>query len=279
MLKVLKEELKDIKRSPIKWCIRVVLDHSAWYVALGLIWSIQTYGLKYFKDSALTDTEKIVVGSVFAVAILLSIVLYSFFNKIIFIYKENNRLTQIIESFGIKGFYPYNSKEEREEEWSSLVSEFKKNNPQNLKVLALNGWETFASQDAPLHDYINKFENKLTVLLIDPNCEACDFRVNALEINKEQFKLDHDKSVSFCRSLKSKGIDIQLFFYSQRPIWKMIGTESYVWLQHYDKFSHVDENPVYEFYKNKEKTSMYFPLLAIIEKKLQSDGNVEIKLD
>jgi hypothetical protein len=273
------DELKEIKKAPTQWALRVVLDHGAWYLGVFIVWAFPTWIFKYFQSSSLTNYEKVIIGIICVISVFFAMVALVVIRKIVDIYKKNQHLTQLIEAFGIKGFYPYISQDQRKKEWDILIDEFHKARPQNLKILALNGWGTFTSEQSPLHDYLKKFDGELTVLLIDPNCKACSIRRTTLGVDEQQFILDHKKSVEFCKELKQKNIKIRLFFYSQTPIWKMIGTESYIWLQHYDKRSHVEENPVYEFYKDTEKTSMYFPLMAVMDKKLLYDEeNKEIPL-
>lgn len=258
----------------IKWTCEVIVDH-LWFAALVVIWGGLSAVFKSFNLEDLPSNERIFVG-ITCILIILVILLVT---AIAITYKDKVYYSKLIESFGIKGFYPYTSPDNRVEEWSILVDGLQESDPQNIKILALNGWETFSMPSSPLHEYLKAYKGSLTILLIDPECETCSIRRAALDVNLERFNADHKSSVNFCRDLKRKGIDVHLFYYSQQPIWKMISTETYVWLQHYDKLTHVEKSPVYEFYKDTDKSSMYFPLVSIIEKKTNSDGNKEVNLE
>jgi len=59
----------------------------------------------------------------------------------------------------------------------------------------------------------------------------------------------------------------------------MIFTDSYMWLQHYSKNNHVDENPVYSFYKNDNGTSIFLPLTEVFQKRLHDQGSINLDLE
>lgn len=140
-------------------------------------------------------------------------------------------------------------------------------------MLCLNGWDTFGNSDSPLHEYLKTFRGEIKVLLIEPGCSERITRCQALNITEAKFKHDINESWDYIKDLKRRGINVKLKLYSQKPIWKMIGTERILWLQHYDKFKHVEETMVYEFYKNIEETSIYFPTMEVFYKRWENDGN------
>lgn len=276
------ENLKDtgnkLKKDPIGWVVELFLKKLAYAIILAI-------GVGIYEFIDIFDLNKLDIfhQAIFGFLILISLIFFLFLGSVskyaLTTKREKEHFRHLIEAYGIKGFFPYSDKNKRQQDWSNLVKYLETSSPQNLNILALNGWDTFGCETAPLHNFLKNYQGELRILLIDPDCEESELRRSGLNLPNEKFKQDYQKTKRFCEDLKANNVDIELKLYQQKPIWKMITTESYMWLQHYDKFTHVDENPVYELYKDKNKTSLFFPLFEVFRKRWNHDNNIITELN
>ncbi|MDP1667014.1 MAG: hypothetical protein Q8L79_18065 [Methylobacter sp.] len=278
----LKDSIAKLKRDPLGWILEMILKKAVWALIFGwsfLAWPVSTWFLTgWLKLSSFNTLHQIIFGSIIVIAIIFFIILGHVSKYAITSKRENEKLKGLIEAYGIKGFFPYIDEPIRRNEWDTLLKYLKLSQPQNLNILALNGWDTFGSESAPLHDFLMNYKGELRILLIDPECKESELRRSGLQLPENKFKTDYEKTKAFCDALKANNVNVELKLYDQKPIWKMITTESYMWLQHYDKFTHVNKNPVYEIYKDKNKTSLFFPLIEVFIKRWKHDNNKIVKL-
>jgi len=192
---------------------------------------------------------------------------------------EYLKLKYLIEGIGVKGFYLHKVPQEKQQDWEALAGGLKKGAIKNLYILGLTGWNTFGSPSSSLHSVISQFEGSVNILLLNPKSEAFKTRMTEIQANEQTHKAELINTLQSCQLLKKAGVDIKVTLYSQRPIWKMIFTDSYMWLQHYSKNNHVDENPVYSFYKNDNGTSIFLPLTEVFQKRLHDQGSINLDLE
>lgn len=282
MLQNLKDSIAKLKNDPVGWFLEIALKKAVWACIFG--WSFWAWPLStwlvtgWVKLNTFDTLHQVIFGSFIVITIIFLISFFKVGKYAITSKRENEKLKRLVEAYGIKGFFPYIDEHVRKAEWNTLINYLESSQPQNLNILALNGWETFGIDSAPLHNFLMNYKGELRILLIDPECEESDLRRSGLNIPEKKFKADFKNTREFCDSLKDNNVNIELKLYDQKPIWKMITTESYMWLQHYDKFTHVNTNPVYEIYKDKNKTSLFFPLIDVFIKRWTHDKNKIITL-
>lgn len=183
------------------------------------------------------------------------------------------RNRELLASIGVSGFWAHSKKNDKETNWESCQQKILANHPNEIRILGATGWETFGKPGSPLHDMLLKFRGEIRILLIKPECDAFRVRTRALGINEKDYKKEITDSISFCEKLRDRGISIVVKLYIQPPIWKMIFTENYMWLQHYKPDKHVDDTPVYTLFANQDETSLYFPLMDVFRKRWDYDNN------
>ncbi|WP_374086622.1 hypothetical protein [Methylomicrobium lacus] len=215
---------------------------------------------------------------VFLFIITFSILIRTYL-KALALSKQYLKLKNIAEGIGVKGFYPHNTEQDKKQDWEALASGIASGSAKNLYILGLTGWNTFGSPSTPLHGVISQFKGTVNVLLLNPKSEAFKTRMIEIQANEKTHQSELINTLKSCHLLKKAGINIKVTLYSHRPIWKMIFTDSYMWLQHYSKNNHVDDNPVYSFYKNDNGTSIFLPLTEVFEKRLRDDGSIELDLE
>ncbi len=110
-------------------------------------------------------------------------------------------------------------------------------------------------------------------MLIKPRCDAFTIRAKALGLKEKDYEKEIKNTIAYCEQLSAKGKSIIVKLYKQTPIWKMVFTENYMWLQHYKPDDHVDNTPVYTLFANEGETSLYFPLMDVFRKRWDYDDN------
>lgn len=193
--------------------------------------------------------------------------------------REYLTLKCIAEDVGIKSFYPHKTQEDKKHDWDILECGLKNISVKNLYILGLTGWNTFGTPKSMLHNVISKLDGTVNILLLNPKSDAFKTRMTELKANEEHHKQELINTLKSCQLMKQAGVDINISLYTQKPIWKMIFTDNYMWLQHYSKNNHVDDTPVYVFYKNKNDTSIFTPLTEVFQKRLNDDGSILVDLD
>lgn len=233
-----------------------VLAHALFYVILvpiaGYIVSIYSgFGLKQY--AAVHPVRFFLFWFTVGVTCVISFMWYR--GK-----KEIGRLTEIIEHTGVRGFHWHDDDRTlKADDWKSCATAIESENPVELCILGLTGWDTFGKPGAPLHDVLKRYAGNINILLLDPNTQAFKNRATALNINEQNYREQVLDSLKFCKDLKGKGKSIEVRLYKRTPIWKMIQTNSFLWLQYYHPNKHVDDTPVYALFADGAHNSLIFP--------------------
>lgn len=189
------------------------------------------------------------------------------------------QLREIATSAGLNGFWPHSKDDEKIKNWNGCLQQIEKDKADDLRVLGVTGWATFGSPTSPLHNAFISCQGEIRVLLIKPGCSAFKERALALHINEIEYAKEIQDSLEFCKQLKRQGKSISVKLYEQTPIWKMVFTNNYLWLQYYQPDQHVDNTPVYTFFSNKERTSLYHPIVNVFRKRWHRDNNGLVNID
>ena len=158
--------------------------------------------------------------------------------------------------------------------WESCIKILRYLQPTELNILGVTGWETFASNRAPLHSLVDSFRGHIRILLLAPDSLGFSERVKELALGKDGkyneakymtlkklFKREYDKTLKYCRSLESRpGFQlrsIEVKTYVDRPIWKLLFANDHVWVQQYSVGLHVRETPAFVFRRDEQKTTSF----------------------
>ncbi len=149
----------------------------------------------------------------------------------------------------------------------------------DIWILGATGYRTFARKDiesiAALREVLEEITGEIKILLLHPKGPFTISRANALGVPLDDYQREIMNSVNFLKELKNKGKSIALKFYTQRPIWKMIILDNFMWLQYYHPTKHVEQMPVYGISRSpkREEYSLFDPLYGVFQKKWYHDGN------
>ncbi len=183
------------------------------------------------------------------------------------------RNKEILASAGLSGFWKHQTNEEKKADWESCAKQIGSHASGDIRILGVTGWQTFGSPESPLHRVLRGFQGEIKILLIKPRCKAFSTRARSINENEDAYEREIEKSLAFCKELAAAGKSIWVKQYTQPPIWKMIFTNQYLWLQYYKPTVHVDNTPVYTLFANREGTSLYYPLTDVFRKRWDLDGN------
>lgn len=183
------------------------------------------------------------------------------------------RNREILASVGVSGFWLHSDSNDKQTNWESCKAKILADHPNELRILGATGWETFGRPGSPLHDVVQSFRGEIRILLIKPKCNAFKVRARALGVKERDYEREIKNSIALCEQLRDRGKSIVVKLYEQTPIWKMIFTDKYMWLQCYKPDQHVDNTPVYTLFANDSETSLYFPLIDVFRKRWDYDNN------
>ena len=157
--------------------------------------------------------------------------------------------------------------------WDYCVEQLNHLNATELDILGVTGWNTFASEKAPLRKFVDSFTGHLKILLLAPESKGFESRVEDLASAQsgtvseaerlnltEALKREYEDTIKYCKGLakkpKSRLRSIEVKIYQDRPIWKLLFANDHVWVQQYDTYHHVAETPSFVFRNNRsQKTS------------------------
>ncbi len=151
------------------------------------------------------------------------------------IIKENRRQAFILQSFGVETYWNVPEEHQKELAWECCKNAIN-HNGSLLCILGCTGWATFGREGAPLHDIIKMHQGPIQVLLIDHDSKYLVQRAESLAANINGYKKEITDSCEFLRQIKVKSnprIELRLYN-SQPPIWKMIISGPFLWLQYYN---------------------------------------------
>jgi hypothetical protein len=180
-------------------------------------------------------------------------------------------MKRLISNFGIESFWEQAPRADQEKAWEYCRDSIAAH-PSDLRIMGASGWRTFGAPNSPLHETVNNYPGAIHVLLMDPENPHLLERANSLDARIDSYVTEIGQSINYLKTLKRNGNrDITLKLYKQPPIWKMIVTGSFLWLQHYKQGQHVHDMPVYGF-ASSTQDSLYHPLLEVFMKRWGRDG-------
>jgi hypothetical protein len=148
-------------------------------------------------------------------------------------------------------FYSPNTKDKEVKKSERFLSNRSKNCA-HLYILGSSGWDTFGSQESPLHQALLTC-NHVEIILINPMSEELAHRVRDLsDVNLDEYRNQIYRTIDFLKDKRNEGNNpdrILLRMYSSYPMWKYIILGRYVWLQQYPANKHVKDSPCYAFHR------------------------------
>jgi hypothetical protein len=222
--------------------------------------------LDYVKDNPI----RVLFPLVFATVIFVLYRLVRSFAKVVVerahLANEVSLLRKRLGHIGLRDFLPHDSAEKRSADWVACAESISEDMPQQLSILGAGGYETFGVKGAPLYELVSNFTGEIRILLLDPSCDAFEKRCGSLGHDKNKYSDWIYTTIELCARLqKQKGRKLEVRLYQDAPIWKMIFTPSYLWLQYYDPAKDVDETSVYLFQASVDpyRASLYYPLSTV----------------
>lgn len=150
----------------------------------------------------------------------------------------------------------------------------------DIFIIGATGFQTFARKDsegnAILREVVEEdMTGEIKILLLHPSGEHTINRAKALGVPIDNYQGEIKNSIKFLKELKAKGKNVALKLYTQKPIWKMIILDNFLWLQYYHLCKHVERMPVYGISRATDEGtySLFDPLYAVFQKKWHDDNN------
>ncbi len=264
--------------------------HIAVWPAMGLIGFVLTNWLSpYFSGYWQHNKEALsgyagshparVLGTLLVLAVIgLAIQVY---RRVWPVLVREKRYALMLEGIGLREFSPHDSDERRTQDWDSCLVELNRSKPNVLCILGATGWETFGSPQSPLHDLLKHFQGRIHILLLKPDAAGFKKRTADLNRNEASYADEISSSVDYCKTLKGRyHKNIELKLYEDEPIWKMIFSDQYLWLQYYDPARDVDDTPVYTLQTRgaENQSSLYYPLIRVFERRWKEASSLPVKL-
>lgn len=275
--------LSDSGSTGLKKSLQEWIHHFKWHLyvwpAFGLLgWLLKSYVwpliLHLFGQESGPIGEYAATHPLRFVAFLLTLVLIGVLVKVWLLINpillREKRYAQMLAGAGLREFGLHDTEARRELDWGRCVDEIESTRPSRLCILGATGWETFGSPQSPIHEVVKQFDGPIQILLIKPQSGGFLKRTSELNRNPVNYAKEIRDSVAYCRELVShykKQIEVRL--YEDEPIWKMIFSDRYLWLQYYDPKKDVDQTPVYTFQTraHESDSSLYYPLYRVFQKR------------
>lgn len=255
-----------------------------WYSALPIL----TFVITYLKDKipALQTLESLHVGLIFAFLAIIAVSVVRTFSYIRDIIKlkiiHSKEFAAIKQGSGIFYYSKNDTDKEITKNKEFLIEKF--GEATNIDIIGATGFNTFTRNDsamkATLREAFEKVQGEARILLVNPdindnNSEILKSRPFSLRMSWSDYRSEILKSIQFLRSLKQQGKNIELKFYCQKPVWKIIRADDFMWLQHYKNAEHVERMPVYGVAREKmdDVETLFEPLHSVFEKKWHNDNN------
>jgi len=187
----------------------------------------------------------------------------------------------MLDGIGLREFSPHVKALDKTKDWDGCCKEISSSKPNSIQILGATGWDTFGSAQSPLHKLLLDFNGHIRILLLKEGQDGFKKRTNDLKRNETHYKTQIIDTLEFCKDLKTKyKKNIEVRQYCEEPIWKMILTDKYLWLQYYDPDKDVEDTPVYTLQTRNPPTlsSLYYPLTRVFEKRWGESTTKEVNL-
>lgn len=191
---------------------------------------------------------------------------------------RGQQLESLVQKVGLRSFSTHSERKEKTTNWDACKKDITASMSAQLNILGSGGYETFSASDAPLYELVTTFQGELRILLLDPLSPAFRQRCANVNVSESVYCDWIYKSIELCQRLKStKNQAVEIRLYSDYPIWKMIFTTEYMWLQWYQN-TDVDNTPVYCFQtiKDEQKTSLYYPLTSVFLRRWEGGTRIDL---
>lgn len=190
----------------------------------------------------------------------------------------------LINNSGLFYFMPNAAEKDKKENEKLLLEKIQ--TVKSIEMIGATGYNTFAKPEhaegkaAILRDALeNIIIGDIKILLLHPESKYARMRARALGVIIGTYKHEIHNSINFLKELKNKGKSVSLKLYKQKPIWKMIILDDFLWLQFYDPRFHVEKMPVYGIHEKRGGESLFDPLYAVFQKKWNFDYNPTYDFD
>jgi hypothetical protein len=152
----------------------------------------------------------------------------------------------LVTQAGIKGRYPHARQANDGAPWKSLSDEILSAENKFVYILGANGIDTFGRPGSPLHETLQSFRGTIRVILCKPGSKPMKGRAAAVGVNPQDYEKAIKESVRRLKLLRRQAHSIEARYYEGQPNWKLIITNSTLWVQYYlPGGPHVDQTPVW----------------------------------
>ncbi|QOZ79911.1 hypothetical protein XH83_33740 [Bradyrhizobium sp. CCBAU 53351] len=152
----------------------------------------------------------------------------------------------LVTQAGIEGRFPHARQSEDGAPWKSLCEEILSPENKFVYILGANGIDTFGRPGAPLYEALQNFRGNIRVILCKPGSKQMKGRAAAVGVNSNDYEKAIRDSVKRLRTLRNQAYSVEGRYYEGQPNWKLIITNSTVWVQYYlPGGPHVDQTPVW----------------------------------
>ena len=260
----------------LKWHILVYPSLFAGSILFGIV----------FEGRGIQESLLLMWGYVVSHPILIAlpvfaVTLYRFIKSTYVFFKRNwlrlLQLEQMAKDVGIRSF-SHNNINQKDTNWSTCKNELKKT-PSQLNSMGSGGYETFSSPASPLYDYLRSATCDIRILLLNPESDAFKQRCASTRSSEDEYRNWIYASIEYCRDLKTKrNSSLEIRLYSDYPIWKMIYTEEYMWLQWYKPDVDIHSTQVYHLQSTagSSQTSLYYPLTSVFRRRWNLGKRIDL---
>lgn len=184
--------------------------------------------------------------------------------------------------FGVRLFSRHYEDTTREKDWQLICNDLRAaaTAKDKLRLLGCTGAATFAESNAPLHHLLQSYSGTICILLVCPDSAGFRQRVDKLNENDGAFKREIFAAIDYCQLLqRAHGRRIELRLYHDVPIWKMIITDSALWVWHYEPKHDVHRTPLYGFALSGEPSGLLNGFDSVFERRWTHSSTVKVNLE
>ncbi|SCB53830.1 hypothetical protein GA0061098_102137 [Bradyrhizobium shewense] len=152
----------------------------------------------------------------------------------------------LVTQAGIKGRFPHARQADDGAPWKSLCEDILRAENKFVYILGANGIDTFGKPGSPLHEALQNFRGHIRVILCKPGSKQMKGRAAAVGMISGEYEKAIKESVRRLKFLKKQAHSIEGRYYEGQPNWKLIVTNSTLWVQYYlPGGPHVDQTPAW----------------------------------